>query len=308
VDVEASLKFSRGGQPTPAEVMVIPDDIWTAVDENDLAAIQKWLSTGKRDDLDDKAFHCDGMTLLLLATYRGQCDMMRELLAHGASPEETTNFGETALHVAASRGQNEAAVLLLDHGAEIEARTIEKDDLEETEPLVWGFTPLMVAGESGHCDMIRLLLSRGATLDARSDDGHDAEIEALLARTEESRQAGRLLGRIRLAGGWKPFVRLPRKRLFALRKLCSEGRATTDDRLLEFVFGPNAENPAPKGVDAAIFEKLSAGARAQIRAVSRVVYPSSQHKKPRGPARAHLPKEIFWLILEYWRCDRDSRY
>ena len=124
--------------------------------------------------------------------------------------------------------------------------------------------------------MIRLLLSRGANLDARDNDGRDAEA---VARYREKEWAVALLAEIRLAGGWHSYLRVPRKRLLALRVLCERGRASTDDALLRRLFPwqpPVQEKQGP----------TTRAARAQA---------------------GQLPKEVFWLILKFWRSDRDSR-
>ena len=84
---------------------------------------------------------------------------------------------------------------------------------------------------------------------------------------------------VRAAGGWDAFVRVPRKRVLALRVLCEQGRASTDDALLRRLFP--AAPPAAAGVKRARADYLAAkGGR--------------------------LPRGIFWLVLEFWRCDRDS--
>jgi len=91
--------------------------------------------------------------------------------------------------------------------------------------------------------MIRLLLSRGADLDARTDYGRDAEAEPAHCNRNE---AATLLADVRLAGGWRSYVRVPRIRVLALRVLCDEGRAWTDDDLLARVFGAAPPSPSAK--------------------------------------------------------------
>jgi len=128
--------------------------------------------------------------------------------------------------------------------------------------------------------MIRLLLSRGANLDARDDNGRDAEA---WARHYNHTEAAALLADVRLAGGWRSYVRVPRKRLLVLRVLCERSRASTEDGLLRRLF------PWQPPVQ----EKQGPTTRAARRA--------------RTPQAAPLPKEVFWLILKFWRSDRDSR-
>ena len=146
----------------------------------------------------------------------------------------------------------------------------------------------MRAALFGHCDMIRLLLSRGAALDARNNDGRDAE--TIARRFNNDDEAPALLADVRLAGGtWDAYLRDPRKRLLALRVLCERGRASTDDALLRRLF-PAAPATAAEG-----------GKRAK-RGLQRT---REEYRAAKG---GRLPRGIFWHILEYWRCDRDSRY
>jgi hypothetical protein len=254
----------------------------------DTATIQEWFSSGTRD-LDASDEH--GNTILYAAAHNGHCDTMRFLLDHGASVDATSHSGVTPLFSAAHRRKHDAAVLLLDRGAQI--------DLPDND----GWSPLIWTAEKGHCDMIRLLLSRGAALDARDNNGRNAEA---IARDQRKEVAAALLADVRLAGGWQPYVRYPRKRLLALRVLCERGRAKTDnDDLLERIFGPNVH--VPQGIDPAIFMQMSADERDAVIGISLGVYPS-QPKKLRSIARVQLPKEVFWLIVKFWRSDRDPRF
>ena len=77
---------------------------------------------------------------------------------------------------------------------------------------------------------------------------------------------------IRAAGSWKAYARQPRVELVRLRSLCARGRAT----------------PPPE------LERL-------------FDCPSSATTKTPKAARAArpLPKEVFWLVLSFWRSSRD---
>jgi hypothetical protein len=268
--------------------MAVSLELRKAAERGDTAAIQGWLSSGTRD-LDEKDAH--GLTLLYWAAHNGRCDTMRFLLDRGASVNVTGDFGRTALSGAAWHRQHDAAVLLLDRGAQIDL----PDD--------YGSTPLIKATDGGHFAMVRLLLRRGAALAPRTDDGRDAEA---WARRNGNDEAAALLADFRLAGGtWDAYLRYPRKRLLALRVLCERGRASTGDDLLKRVFGPNV--PAPQGIDPAFFKQLSADERDAAIGMSLRVYPSQPlAKMPRSIAHVQLPKEIFWLILKFWRSGRDS--
>ncbi len=72
-------------------------------------------------------------------------DLMRRLLAVGASPNVRQQGGFTPLHEAAQRGHVEMVLLLLDHGADTLARTDA------------GKTALDLGREHGHGDIARIL-------------------------------------------------------------------------------------------------------------------------------------------------------
>ena len=131
----------------------------------------------------------------------------------------------------------------------------------------------MLAAERGHCDMIRLLLNRGADLDARDIPRRGAEAYARYRGRDE---AAALLADVRLAGGWDAYVRYPRFKVLALRILCERGRAETDDPLLRRLFPSHAP-----------------------------VEPDGERPPLRARAASGLPKEVFWLVVEFWRSSRD---
>ena len=255
--------------------MVLPDEIVQAAYEGDCPAIQNWFSTATRDadDLDE-----EGYSLLHHAALYHHCDTMRIIMEHGASVDAIGGHEKmiVPLHCAAACGKCDAAVLLLDRGAHINARSSD------------GNTPLILAAGSisAHVDVVRVLLQRGAALDPRDDNGLNAEDHA---RDEElgrnpvwtHEEAAALLADVRLSGGtWKRYLLFPRKRVLALRVLCEQGRASTDDDLLRRLFpGPAAKVDSQRRTRAA----------------------------KRGASLSHtlLPKEIFWRVFEYWRSPRD---
>jgi len=252
--------------------MVLTKKIIYAAGQGDNDAIHEWFASGTRDP-DEKDLM--GRTLLDWAAAGGQCDMMRTLLDHGASVDATCVSIMTPLHGAAGGGHCAAVVLLLDRGAQIDPRPIARR------------TPLIYAAEYGQCDVIRLLLQHGASLDARTRDGRDAEASA---RLYDKVEAAALLADVRLAGGWELYIRAPRKRLLALRVLCERGRAKTDDALLQRLFPWHLAVRDEPGEDRDATDD------------------SDPSLEARAAEASPLPKEVFWLVLKFWRCDRDSRY
>ncbi|KAH9162741.1 hypothetical protein LEN26_000809, partial [Aphanomyces euteiches] len=66
----------------------------------------------------------NGVTPLHHASSHGHMDVVKELLAHGASINRATNQGTTSLHLASSNGHLVLVNKLLAQGAAIEASTV----------------------------------------------------------------------------------------------------------------------------------------------------------------------------------------
>ena len=134
-------------------------------------------------------------------------------------------------------------------------------------------TALMLHAKNS--EMARLLVSRGADLYLQDELGRDAEA---LARERiggeiSSPKVADFLADVRAAGSWFRYVRAPRVELLLLRFAVARGRATPPPVRLRTL--------SPETV---IFERLF-GASAE---------------DPRA-----LPLEVFWLVLAFWRTDRD---
>ena len=245
--------------------MVLPDDVRDAALKRGalgLTVIEAWFATGDVDEADSL-----GLTLLYHAAAVGLCDHIRLLLGYGASVNRAC-FERTPLHVAASNGYDDAVSLLLDAGAGIDAAAFQ------------GRTPLFDAALFDNHSTARLLLRRGAKYDAVDGQGRTAEALAreFVSRHQKRPNTVAFLAGVRDAGGWKGYLRVPRKRLLSLRLLCEQGRAAAQDALLRRLFPA----PPPPGSDD----------------VERA--PESH----RAGSDTDLPREIFWLITEFWRSDR----
>jgi ankyrin len=88
---------------------------------------------------------------LLPAAQRGNLDVAKILVAHGARINQTSSWGATPLYLAALKGHLEMVKFLLDHGAAI------------NQPINSGPTPYMVAKKQGFQNVADYLLSRGAS-------------------------------------------------------------------------------------------------------------------------------------------------
>jgi len=214
--------------------------------------------------------------------------MIRVLVENGAGVNAVDADGDTALDAAAAHGFCAAAALLVRLGATVDSRDNN------------GWTPLMTGAAHGHCEMVRLLLSRGANMDLRDNNGNDAadltneeldakaladldpdEYELLhAARPKEGMaKSAALLADVRRAGGWKAYVREPRARLLALRHFCQEGRAA----------------PPAGGV----LERLFFFRTARVDGGRR----TRAARRAARFGRTTLPKEVFWHVVRFWRCD-----
>jgi hypothetical protein len=100
-----------------------------------------------------------GFTPLHMAADRGQTEVAKVLIKHGAEINARTDAGETPLHWAAFDRRINAVTLLLAEGAEINPR--DKD----------GSTPLHWAAARGHIEIAELLIAHGADLKAKTYSG-----------------------------------------------------------------------------------------------------------------------------------------
>lgn len=122
-----------------------------------MASLHRLLIEPKAANAPDE----NGVTPLIAAAFKGDADMVRTLLEHGADPNlKDTKLGVTALLPAALQGQAEIVSLLLDRGADVMVRESAN-----------GLTALYLASQNGHVGVVSLLLTKGAEPDARVSDG-----------------------------------------------------------------------------------------------------------------------------------------
>lgn len=101
----------------------------------------------------------NGDTALMLASYLGNLDAVKRLIAAGA---EVNQPGWAALHYAAANGDPDIIALLLEHSAYIDAQSPNKT------------TPLMMAVSTRKLSAVQFLLQEGADWRARNDAGLSA--------------------------------------------------------------------------------------------------------------------------------------
>ena len=87
---------------------------------------------------------------------------MKRLIKQGADVNDTNEYGETGLTIAAKSGFAEIAEFLIRQGADVNAREFD------------GATPLMAASLKGHPSIVRMLLEKGAEVNVRTKEGFTA--------------------------------------------------------------------------------------------------------------------------------------
>ena len=106
--------------------------------------------------VDLNALNASGESALMLASLKGQLDLVAALIRKGADVNKT---GWTPLHYAASTGQVAVIRLLIEQHAYIDAESPN------------GSTPLMMASMYGTPDAVRLLLEEGADASLKNQQG-----------------------------------------------------------------------------------------------------------------------------------------
>nr|XP_023503260.1 ankyrin repeat domain-containing protein 29 isoform X7 [Equus caballus] len=140
-----------------------------------------------------------GTTLLMVASYAGHIDCVKELVLQGADINLQRESGTTALFFAAQQGHNDVVRFLFEFGASTEFRTKDggtallaasqyghmrvvetllKHGANIHDQLYDGTAPLWIASQMGHSEVVRVMLLRGADRDAARNDGTTALLKA----------------------------------------------------------------------------------------------------------------------------------
>lgn len=270
--------------------MVVPEDIATALEAGNFAVVRHWLTSGARNANDVDS---NGCTLLQRTLVRevphtpgtppwasmgpSRVEMMRLLIEHGAEVSHAPNGIKPIFNCACA----EEVRVLLDAGEDVNVRLSAPSGLT---PLMYyvQFAPTFPA----MVDVAKFLVKRGADVSLTNLLRQDAEtitritsdMMQYLAEQQQldsrfeladlapARHLVDWLADVRRAGGYAKFVKEPRVALARLRLLCERGRASPPD----------------------------GGATKEARALERLF----------GP-RTPLPRGVFWLVVQYWRSDRD---
>ena len=255
----------------------IDEEVIHACENGDLPKLRDWLSRGgDPNQLDERFGWGTGYGLLhhIFDPWphkrNDHSEAARLLIAHGADVNlRARDDAVTPLHLCAFPGETD---LLLDLGADINAVD------------TFGCTPLFNStivfksdNQKAAIAFARVLLRRGADVFAENKQGYDVQFMAHSDYHSDNELAD-FFAAVKAAGGWKPFIRAPRVALARLRLLCARGRARPPTARRDPILARLFAAPPP--------------ASSNKRLASRQVH------RP-------LPNEIFWLVLSFWRTDRD---
>ncbi|XP_036887876.1 ankyrin repeat domain-containing protein 29 isoform X4 [Sturnira hondurensis] len=190
--LERLLVLTAAGQK---ETPLANAAFWAARRGN-LALLRLLLNSG-RVDVDCRDSY--GTTLLMVASYAGHIDCVRELVLQGADINLQREDGGTALLAASQYGHRQVVDTLLKHGANIHdqlcdgatalflaaqggyldvTRLLLSSGAKVNQPRQDGTAPLWIASQMGHSDVVRVMLLRGAERDAARNDGTTALLKA----------------------------------------------------------------------------------------------------------------------------------
>lgn len=177
---DAVPRISTTGDILPAEPApnkrITDTALEASIRTGDLAVVISLLRSGA--DVNRRG--PEGLTPLMIASGRGQSQMVELLLTAGAEVLAVEpRMGATALHKAAQSGNTDVIGLLLDHGSFIDQQSP-----------VLGNTPLMDAVLHKHLEAVRLFLNRGARTTMRN---HWQQTALELARHDELEAILRLI-------------------------------------------------------------------------------------------------------------------
>ena len=136
-------------------------DIWKAVEEEDLAAIEAYAAAGENLDV-GKLRH--GKTPLIYAIELQKKQSYETLLSVGASPNTECRGGKTAIHQAAYQHDSFWLEKCLLHGGDANLMNNAKG-LSKGTPMYYAIP----SDHSHHIENVLLLLDHGADINARID-------------------------------------------------------------------------------------------------------------------------------------------
>ncbi|MFC6590928.1 ankyrin repeat domain-containing protein [Deinococcus lacus] len=145
-------------EPLPPEVLELLQRMFDLARSGDAGEMAAWFDRGVPLNLTNEK----GDTLLMLAAYNGQPEVVELLLKRGADAGRANDRGQTPLQAAAFKGDAGMVRRMLDLGVDVNGAGPD------------GRTPLMLAAMFDRLDILDLLLERGADGQARDAAGFSA--------------------------------------------------------------------------------------------------------------------------------------
>jgi ankyrin repeat protein len=114
------------------------------------------------EDMSNSPSEYADVPALCLAAMTGKLKMIQSLVEHGATVNQQTSIGDTALFEACFEGHLSIAQYLIQHGASIELANKKK------------ITPLMIASYANNFSIVKMLVNLGANVNKRDEKGRNA--------------------------------------------------------------------------------------------------------------------------------------
>ncbi len=135
-----------------------PEERWVnfsgAVQRDRADVVQALLDVG----MDPNTYVQDGDPAIVRAIRMDSKSVLKVLLAaKGINVDQASEYGETALMLAAFKGNKDLVNQLLERGASVNR--------------IGGWTPLHYAATNGHVDLVKLFLEKGARVNVRTSSG-----------------------------------------------------------------------------------------------------------------------------------------
>lgn len=172
----------RGSDLSPTQQQQQPqidEAFFTSSRYGDVNSVLKYIKQG----IDVSGRDSKGNTAIIIASGRGQVEVMKILLDHGANQDDCTNVGlfqgKSALSWAASQGRSNAVALLLNSGA--------NPHIPASKGVFLGKTPLMWASSQGRIDVVRLLLASDVDVNYASNVGNFKGKNSLMWASSQGR-------------------------------------------------------------------------------------------------------------------------
>ena len=134
--------------------------VWAA-EQGDLAAVRSLLANGVEVNTTYDFPVFKHVAALEAAATSNSLQIVKVLIAHGASVDAMDNYGYTALYLAAVNDHLDVVQYLVAHGADVNHVSRDKG----------GDTVLGIAANNGHLDIVKYLVSAGANINL--PDGKD---------------------------------------------------------------------------------------------------------------------------------------